>query len=77
MQILFKWSVLDVYIIYPILSEIILINRGWVPKHKKNPTTRSEGQITGPIDIIGITRKHENRPQFMPKLKEGNLFLYR
>lgn len=57
--------------------ETILVNRGWVPKNKKNALSRSEGQIEGDIQITGIVRKHENRPQFMPKMKDDKLFLYR
>ncbi|XP_055308244.1 surfeit locus protein 1 [Sitodiplosis mosellana] len=58
-------------------EETILVNRGWVSKNKKTPMSRSEGQIQGDVEIVGVVRKHENRPQFMPKMKDDNLFLYR
>lgn len=58
-------------------SETILVNRGWVPKIKKNPLSRTEGQIEGVVEIDGVVRKHENRPQFMPKMKDDQLFLFR
>lgn len=56
---------------------MILINRGWVPKEKKNPALRKDGQIDGVVEITGIVRKHENRPQFMPKIRDDKLFLFR
>ncbi|XP_031621113.1 SURF1-like protein [Contarinia nasturtii] len=58
-------------------EEVILVNRGWVPKKKKNPLSRKEGQIESNVEIIGVVRKHENRPQFMPKMKDDQLFLFR
>lgn len=63
------------YLLY--LRETILVNRGWVSKKKKNPFSRVEAQIEGDIQIFGVVRKHENRPQFMPKMKDDKLFLYR
>lgn len=36
------------------------------------------GQIEGEVDVIGLVRLHENRPQFMPANKvEGNSWFYR
>lgn len=57
-------------------GETILINRGWVPRNKLKPETRLEGQINKEIEIIGVVRRGENRPQFSPDHK-GNIFLYR
>lgn len=56
--------------------ETILVNRGWVPRTKMDPTKRPEGQVTGFVEITGIVRKNEPRPQLMPKSK-GSHFLYR
>ncbi len=36
------------------------MNRGWVARAQINPETRKEGQITGPIRLVGILRKSEN-----------------
>ncbi|XP_054714891.1 surfeit locus protein 1-like [Uloborus diversus] len=56
----------------------ILVNRGWVPKHKKDPSTRPEGQIQNEVELIGTVRHPENRPQFCPKSQPGSdLFFYR
>ncbi|XP_058836936.1 SURF1-like protein [Topomyia yanbarensis] len=54
----------------------ILINRGWVPKKQLNPTSRSEGQITGTVELQCVVRLPENRPQFTPQ-QRGAVFLYR
>uniref|UniRef100_A0A1B0CJQ7 SURF1-like protein n=1 Tax=Lutzomyia longipalpis TaxID=7200 RepID=A0A1B0CJQ7_LUTLO len=57
-------------------DEIILVNRGWVPKNRQNPTSRPEGQISGHVELVGIVRLGEARPQFSPESK-GDHFLYR
>lgn len=59
-------------------SQTILVNRGWVPAKYKDPKTRRKGQIEGEVDVIGVIRLHENRPNFMPANKEGsNAWFYR
>ncbi|KAJ8969773.1 hypothetical protein NQ314_001610 [Rhamnusium bicolor] len=59
-------------------DETILINRGWVPSKNKNPKTRQRGQIEGIVDVIGIGRLHENRPNFSPKHQDrSNIYFYR
>lgn len=55
---------------------MILVNRGWVPKDKLNPRTRPEGQVTDTVEVAGVVRKNEPRPQFTPKSK-GRNYLYR
>lgn len=57
-------------------EETILVNRGWVPRNKMNPSTRKNGQIQGTVEIQGIVRLDEMRPKFTPEHKSG-LFLYR
>ena len=37
-------------------GRILLVNRGWVPEARKDPASRSEGQITGPTVVDGILR---------------------
>ena len=49
----------------------ILVNRGWVPKNKKDPSSRLEGQILGHIKLTGIIRSGEQRPQFTPKIADN------
>lgn len=57
-------------------SETVLINRGWIPRNCLKPENREGGQCKGAVEITGVVRKNENRPQFMPK-SEGKNFLYR
>lgn len=42
----------------------IYVNRGYVPEARKDPQTRSEGQITGDVEIVGQLRTAEQRGQF-------------
>jgi surfeit locus 1 family protein len=57
-------------------QETILVNRGWVARNKTSASTRQEGQVDGIIEIQGIVRLPESRPQFSPEHKQGP-FLYR
>uniref|UniRef100_A0A0K8SFG3 SURF1-like protein n=3 Tax=Lygus hesperus TaxID=30085 RepID=A0A0K8SFG3_LYGHE len=50
-------------------GERILVNRGWVPFPKKKPSTRPDGQISGEVELEGIVRLTEPRPQFGPANK--------
>ncbi|GFU35442.1 surfeit locus protein 1 [Nephila pilipes] len=56
----------------------ILVNRGWVPKHKIDPSKRSDGQVSEEIELVGTVRLPEKRPQFCPKHQsKSNNFFYR
>lgn len=37
-------------------GRFVLINRGFVPYEKKDPSTRIEGQIDGPVNVTGLAR---------------------
>lgn len=54
----------------------ILINRGWVPKRLLDPASRPEGQIKGIVELQGVVRLPEIRPQFTPN-QRGAIFMYR
>uniref|UniRef100_A0A182JHQ6 SURF1-like protein n=1 Tax=Anopheles atroparvus TaxID=41427 RepID=A0A182JHQ6_ANOAO len=54
----------------------ILVNRGWVPKRFLDPATRPEGQVRGTVELEGVVRLPEVRPQFTPK-QRGAIFMYR
>ncbi|XP_053672973.1 SURF1-like protein isoform X2 [Anopheles nili] len=54
----------------------ILVNRGWVPKRFLEPESRPHGQVTGTVELNGVVRLPENRPQFTPK-QRGAIFMYR
>ncbi|XP_065829504.1 surfeit locus protein 1-like [Oscarella lobularis] len=59
-------------------GETILVNRGWVPKSRLNPTTRLEGQPQGEVKLTGFVRGSEKRSPFMPKNKpEENCWHYK
>lgn len=37
-------------------GRFILVNRGFVPYEKKDPATRMEGQVDGPVSVTGLAR---------------------
>lgn len=37
----------------------IYVNRGWVPENLEDASARPEGQITGPVAVVGIVRKDD------------------
>ncbi len=37
-------------------GRFVLVNRGFVPYEKKDPSTRAEGQIDGPVSVTGLAR---------------------
>jgi surfeit locus 1 family protein len=44
----------------------VLINRGWVPKEKKDPASRPEGQVAGEVAVTGLVRKPWHQGWFVP-----------
>ncbi|XP_033764109.1 surfeit locus protein 1-like [Pecten maximus] len=45
-------------------AERILINRGWIPKTKVDPSSRSEGQVLGEVELVGVVRHSEQKNVF-------------
>lgn len=45
---------------------VVMVNRGFVPEGRQNPGSRSAGEISGPIDIVGAMRWPDNRHWFTP-----------
>nr|XP_012146115.1 PREDICTED: surfeit locus protein 1 [Megachile rotundata] len=45
----------------------ILVNRGWIPKSYKNIVRKQKSDADDEIEITGILRLNETRPQFVPK----------
>ena len=37
-------------------GRVVLISRGWVPEERKDPARRAEGQVQGPVELVGVTR---------------------
>jgi surfeit locus 1 family protein len=44
----------------------IMVNRGWIPQDRLDPATRQDGEVRGPIDIIGVLRWPEPPGLFTP-----------
>ncbi len=47
-------------------GEILLINRGWVPRERLDPAARAEGQVTGTVTIEGIATRGSVKGPFSP-----------
>ena len=45
----------------------ILVNRGFVPRGKIDPSCRLEGQIGGEVEFVGVVRHTDKRQQFAPE----------
>ncbi|XP_073697313.1 surfeit locus protein 1 [Garra rufa] len=60
------------------LGITILVNRGYVPKSKIRPETRTKGQVTEDVDVVGVVRLTEQRKPFIPQNNvEANRWHYR
>lgn len=47
-------------------GSLVVVNRGFVPEGRQNAATRPEGQVAGPVDIVGVMRWPEARGIFTP-----------
>ena len=47
-------------------GSIVMVNRGFVPDSRRDPQSRTEGQISGPVDIAGAMRWPDTRHWFTP-----------
>jgi surfeit locus 1 family protein len=47
-------------------GDVVLVNRGFVPDGRQEPATRPQGQITGPVEIVGSMRWREEHHWFTP-----------
>lgn len=45
---------------------IVLVDRGWVPDSRKDPKTRPEGQVKGPVTLTGFVRRVTPHGAFVP-----------
>jgi surfeit locus 1 family protein len=56
----------------------IMVNRGFVPEQAKDPATRAQGQVAGPVEIVGVMRWPERPGLFTPAAEpEKNLWFAR
>ncbi len=44
----------------------VMVNRGFVPEARKDAASRADGQIAGPIEIVGVMRWPDPRHWFSP-----------
>lgn len=42
----------------------VFVNRGWVPDRLKDPSTRTQGQVPGPVEVVGLVRGPETPGAF-------------
>lgn len=47
-------------------GDVLLVNRGWVPRDRKEPARRAEGQVSGPVEVVGYLRRDARRGWLMP-----------
>lgn len=45
---------------------LVMVNRGFVPEGKQNPSSRQEGQVDGPVNMVGVLRWPEKPGLFTP-----------
>lgn len=56
----------------------VYVNRGWVPDKLKDPATRAEGQVSGPVTVTGLVRMDEPKTMFAaPNDAKGNRWYQR
>jgi surfeit locus 1 family protein len=56
---------------------IVLFDRGWVPQEQKEAARRAEGQLKGPVELIGIVRRTQEQRQFAPEnVPERNVWFH-
>ena len=47
-------------------GDLVLIDRGFVPDHLREPSTRAAGQLDGDVDVTGLVRLPETQGLFTP-----------
>lgn len=50
----------------------VLVNRGWVPKDRKEPATRAAGQVPGEVSVDGIARVNQVRTGWLSGMIPAN-----
>ena len=48
-------------------GSLVIVNRGFVPEDRKEPKSRADGQVSGPVEIIGALRWPDTRHWFTPQ----------
>jgi surfeit locus 1 family protein len=47
-------------------GSFIIVNRGFVPQDRQDPASRAQGEIAGPVNIVGALRWPDGRHWFTP-----------
>ncbi len=56
----------------------VMVNRGFVPDGRKDPATRRDGEVAGPVQVVGIMRWPERPGLFTPAAEpDQNLWFAR
>ncbi|MBT3330324.1 MAG: SURF1 family protein [Rhodospirillaceae bacterium] len=45
---------------------VVLVNRGWIPPNRRDPTTRTTGQVTGDVTLDGVLRSDLQQGPWTP-----------
>lgn len=68
----------DVYTILGTEAGPVYVLRGWVPDKLKDPATRHDGQVPGPVTVTGLARLPESKGYFTPDDDaKGNRWFHR
>lgn len=51
---------------------IVMVNRGFVPENRQDPKSRPEGEVSGPLQIMGAMRWPDTRHWFTPNDEPAN-----
>jgi surfeit locus 1 family protein len=47
-------------------GSVVVVNRGFVPEGRQNPSTRPQGQSSGTVEVVGVARWPDARSWFQP-----------
>jgi surfeit locus 1 family protein len=50
----------------------VMVDRGFVPEGRQNPATRADGEIAGPVQLIGVLRWPEAPGLFTPNADDAH-----
>ena len=48
-----------------------MVNRGFVPEARKDAASRADGQIAGPVEIVGVMRWPDAAPLVLAGRRSG------
>lgn len=70
-----KSGVPGYHVVTPLLRSdgvAVLVDRGWIPAERRNPETRTDGLVEGPVTVEGIARVPPDRGWLQPDNEPGN-----